>query len=91
LATWSDAASRRSSIRRAYYVCYGIAADYALSRNFSQSVVTHDRIWNWYRQMDDPIGREINVLGKRIKDRRITADYRTHDDHIATQAGIVCG
>ena len=91
LATAPDDASRRSAISRAYYACYGIAASYALSRDFPHSVVTHDRVWSWYRQMDDPIGGDINALGKRIKDRRLAADYRAHNDIIATQARVVCG
>lgn len=90
LAKASDDASRRSAISRAYYACYGIATSYALSRDFPHSVVTHDRVWGWYRQLDDPIGSDINVLGKRIKDRRLAADYHAHDDIIATQARIVC-
>lgn len=91
LAMAPDDASRRSAISRAYYACYGIAAGYALSRDFPHSVVTHDRVWGWYRQLNDPIGSDINVLAKRIKDRRLAADYRAHDDIIATQARVVCG
>lgn len=91
LANEPDEASRRSAISRAYYACYGIAASYALSRGFPHSVVTHDRVWEWYLRLDDPSGGRINELGKRIKDRRVVADYRANDDRIATQARAVCG
>lgn len=91
MAMAPDDASRRSAISRAYYACYGVAADYALSRGFPHSVVTHDRVWRWYRQMDDPVGWDINTLGHRIKDRRVAADYRAHDGRVASQARIVCG
>ena len=91
LANEQDEASRRSAISRAYYACYGLAATYALSQGFSHTVVTHDRVWEWYLRLDDPSGGRINELGKRIKDRRLAADYRAHDDIVATQARIVCG
>ena len=75
LAGRPDDASRRSVVSRAYYACYGIATRYALDHDFPHTVVTHDRVWGWYRHLDDPTGREINILGKRIKERRIAADY----------------
>ena len=70
LAVRTDDASRRSAVSRACYARYGIAARYALAHDFPHTVVTHDRVWGWSRQLDDPTGREINILGKRIKERR---------------------
>lgn len=90
LATRMDNASRRSAVSRAYYACYGIAARYALSHDFAHTVVTHDRVWGWYRHLDDPIGREINILGKRIKEHRIAADYQADDARVAQRAIMIC-
>lgn len=90
LVVQTDDASRRSAVSRAYYVCYGIAASYALRHGFPHPVVTHDRIWSWFRHLEDPIGREINILGKRIKERRIAADYWATDAQVAQQAHTIC-
>ena len=90
LAAQADSAARRSAVSRAYYACYGIAVRYALDHDFPHRIVTHDRVWGWYRQLDDPTGREINILGKRIKERRIAADYQADDPRVARQAITIC-
>ena len=90
LAIRPDDASRRSAVSRAYYACYGIAARYAIDHEFPHAVVTHDRVWGWYRHLDTPTGREINILGKRIKERRIAADYQADDAWVAQQAITIC-
>lgn len=83
LAGEVDDASRRSAISRSYYACFGVAARYAIAHGFPHRVVTHDRVWEWFRQPDIASGRDINEFGKRLRERRVAADYRADDPQIA--------
>ena len=73
-----DEASLRSAISRAYYFIYHRANDRALSRNYRRPDEggIHNSLWSFYERNTDADCRRVALLGKRLHERRVKADYR---------------
>ncbi len=86
-------AADRCAISRAYYACHGVAHAYANTNGyFYQKGVrkgSHEQVWDWfYRESvrrSDSNFSQIWTDGYRLKDQRVTADYRDQFPSLATE------
>lgn len=66
----------RTSISRAYYCIYHLGLDYAQRHSFTETLPSlHRKLWAWYQKQPDKRMKELGVLGARLKESRIEADY----------------
>jgi hypothetical protein len=81
LAAKSDAASKRTSISRAYYCIFNIAFARAekTAGPCPREERSHAWCWRKYEATPDPSCRRLGDLGTRMKERRVRADYNGAD------------
>lgn len=85
LAKRADDASKRSAISRAYYAVFHRANPRALrncGRRPKECPSAHQWCWEKYQQTNDDDCRSLGVVGDRMKQRRVSADYRDNIDRI---------
>jgi hypothetical protein len=79
LAQNDDEASHRTAISRAYYAIFNLACDRA-KRNCGPMPqgVGGSHVWCWlqYDRGADPDSVRLAEAGRRLKDRRVSADYK---------------
>jgi hypothetical protein len=81
LQTVGDEASYRAAISRAYYAACGTAAqrlDADIIPWAQMKAGWHQRLWTTYGQQSDAPRQQIAVDGRRLKKRRVAADYKLH-------------
>jgi len=74
----NDEASQRSAISRAYYSAFHAANNRALANNYrrSEDGTTHQSLWSYYERNPNEECQRIAIIGKRLLEKRVRADYR---------------
>src|SRR5713226_3190713 len=81
LATRTDEASKRTAISRAYYCVFNLAFAQAESTAGPRPRGEHYHEWCWskYENTPDPSCQQLGIDGRRMKSRRVRADYYAGD------------
>lgn len=71
-------AALRSAISRAYYAAYHCASRYVRAQELvdASTELRHDLVWRQFNQLSDDSLRPVALLGFRLKQQRLFADYR---------------
>jgi len=85
LALETDEASQRCAVSRCYYYVFHLALARAMSNSYQPSRMgtSHKDLWLIYDASPLQECRELALLGKRMKDRRVMADYDAHFPRLA--------
>src|ERR1035438_5350260 len=75
LSQYSDEASHRTSISRAYYSIFHAATIQARRNGYAAR--SHQKLWALYQRDPDRNCRKLSVLGNAMKVAREEADYVT--------------
>ena len=77
LSKRTDEGSLRSAISRAYYYVYHIALRRAEPNGFQPlpGEGIHAQLWRCFRASPEATCSKLGVIGERLKDRRVKADY----------------
>jgi uncharacterized protein (UPF0332 family) len=92
LARRADEASVRSAISRAYYFVYHLALKRAAANNFSLKLDegTHAQLWVVFSGNPEPDCQWLGVIGNRLRDRRVRADYKVYFPRIREEVpGVI--
>ena len=87
-----DEPALRSAISRAYYSAYHAAARFVRERGLLVGSHSHLAVWRAVAEQAGGAGSRLGVLGHRLKESRIEADYRTPfrgDPHKRARAAII--
>ena len=80
LSARSDEAALRTAISRAYYFVYQTAKkrDAVKEYRFANDGKSHDELWELYERNSPPECKRLAFVGKRLKLRRVNADYSAY-------------
>jgi hypothetical protein len=80
LSTRSDEAALRTAISRAYYFVYQTAKrrEAVKQYRFSNEGKSHDDLWELYDRNTSQECKRLARIGKRLKLRRVDADYSAY-------------
>ena len=82
----SDEASLRSALSRAYYYVYHLALERAEANDFRPiSGGTHTQLWQFFDGSPEPACKKLAILARRLKDKRVRADYNKNFNRIAEE------
>lgn len=81
LATRADEASKRTAISRAYYCVFNLAFARAESTAgpHPQGETYHNWCWSKYETTPDSSSKQLGIVGRRMRRRRVQADYKAAD------------
>ena len=66
----------RTGVGRAYYACFLVARDYEEEFNDDRRPqLSHPKVWDFFSSKCGRVGKQIYVLGDRLKRERHNADY----------------
>jgi hypothetical protein len=80
LSRQTDEASQRTAISRAYYFVFHIARQRAVKNLYRQPEdgTSHDNLWLLYKRNSSTRCKQVATLGKRLKKKRVQADYELY-------------
>ena len=80
LSEREEEAALRSAISRAYYAAFCSAQIKVMQRASDligeEGQGSHEVVWRWFRRQSNRSLAEIGVWGLRLRDDRVSADYR---------------
>jgi hypothetical protein len=88
LSSATDDASLRSAVSRSYYCAFNLAVERAERNGYRRTQDNlggdHEKLWALYaRNSTSQECSELALLGPRMKQRRVRADYRANFDRLA--------
>jgi len=83
----ADEASQRSAISRAYYFVYHVANDRAVANLYKrpEDGTSHNSLWSYYERNNNEECRRIAIIGRRLHQRRVRADYNNNYPRISEE------
>ncbi len=82
LSEREDEAALRSAISRAYYAAFCSAQIKVQQRApdliREQGQGSHELVWRWFKRQNNRSLNEIGTWGLRLRDDRVSADYRAN-------------